>query len=76
MRYTGAGPAEAVIKFSISPKGEVVYATILDRGVSITYAAMCKGAIEKAGPFPAFPFDLPAEYRSRNLELEIRFRYM
>ena len=75
IRYRGAGPAEAVVKFGISPTGQLVFANVIEQGASITYAAMCKGAIEAAGPFPPFPFEIPAEYRTRNLEVQIKFNY-
>jgi len=75
LRYRGAGPADAVIKFGISPTGRLVFAKVIEQGSSITYAAMCKGAIEDAGPFPPFPFEVPDEYRTQNLEVQIKFNY-
>jgi outer membrane biosynthesis protein TonB len=75
IRYRGSGPAEAVIKFGITPSGRLEFAKVVDQGTSITFAAMCKGAIESAGPYPPFPFDVPVEYRTQNLEIQIHFNY-
>ena len=40
------------------------------------YAALCKEAIEKAGPFGPFPFVVPDMYRNRNLEIRWSFNFL
>lgn len=76
LRYSGATPTEAVLECAINPMGQVVEVNIVSPGNSISYAPLCKDAIERAGPFPAFPFEVPEMYRSKNLEIRWKFSYM
>jgi hypothetical protein len=61
---------------AISPSGEVVSVTIVDPGESVSFAPLCKEAIEEAGPFPPFPFEVPEAYRNRNLEIRWTFSFL
>lgn len=75
-RYSGAGPAKAVIDCSISPDGHLVELTVVDPGDSLTYAPVCMAAIRESAPFPPFPFEVPAVYRNKNLEIRWTFSLM
>ncbi len=75
-RYTGTSPTKAVLDCAINPEGQVVSATIIESGSSPTYAALCKEAVEKAGPFGPFPFQVPDMYRSKNLEIRWTFSFL
>ena len=76
IRYTGVSRTEAIIECSIRPDGTLEYARVVDAGVSLTYAVLCRQAIEQAAPFGPFPFDVPEIYRKDNLEITWRFSYM
>jgi len=76
MKYSGTQPTAAVLDCAIAPDGAVAYVNIVDAGSSATYAPLCKEAIEKAGPFPAFPFKVPDVYRSQNLEIRWTFSFL
>ncbi len=76
MRYSGASKTKAVLECAISPDGKLVHVKIAEAGDSATYAHLCKQAIEKAAPFPPFPFDVPAVYREKNLEIRWTFSYL
>jgi outer membrane biosynthesis protein TonB len=76
IRYTGVSRTEAVIECSIRPDGSLEYARVLDPGVSLTYAVLCRQAIEQAAPFGPFPFDVPEIYRKDNLEITWKFSYL
>jgi hypothetical protein len=75
-RYTGTKATEAVIDCAISPDGKLVKVEIVEAGNSPTYAALCKGAIEKAAPFGPFPFEVPPIYRSELLEIRWTFSFL
>jgi len=76
LRYVGASRTEAVIHCVIRPDGTIESASIVDAGTSLTYAVLCREAVEKAGPFGAFPFDVPEIYRNDNLEINWKFSYL
>jgi hypothetical protein len=42
----------------------------------MTYAPLCREAIEKAAPFSAFPFKVPEIYRDENLEIRWTFSFL
>lgn len=73
LKYSGLSGVRAVLKCTISPDGEVLKVDIVEKGNSLVYAALCKQAIERAGPFGSFPFDVPPIYRTQNLEIEWTF---
>jgi hypothetical protein len=74
-RYTGTQQASAVLECSISPSGRIASVKISNPGESPIYAALCKEAIEKAGPFRPFPFEVPEMYRSENLQVSWTFTF-
>jgi hypothetical protein len=76
MRFSGAARTKAVLDCAISPEGKLVRVKIVEPGDSPTYAVLCRQAIEKAAPFPPFPFDVPAIYRTRNLEIRWTFSFL
>lgn len=76
LRYSGVSRTAATIKCSIRPDGTLEFVEITDAGSSLTYAVLCREAIEKAGPFDPFPFDVPEIYRNENLEINWKFSYM
>lgn len=76
LRYTGVSRTEAVIACSIRPDGTLEYARVVDPGSSLTYAVLCRQAIEQAAPFPPFPFTVPEIYRKNNLEITWKFSYL
>lgn len=76
LRYSGSGPADAVLECSISPDGRVVDVKILDPGRSATFAFLCKQALEQAAPFSAFPFDVPDVYTDENLVIRWKFSFL
>ncbi len=76
VRYTGTTPTKAVIACTINPKGEVVEVEIVDGGGSVSYGPLCKDAIQSAGPFGPFPFEVPEIYQNQNLEIRWTFSFM
>lgn len=76
IRYGGMGRTQALLECSIRPTGQLEYVRILEPGPSPSYAALCKEAIEKAAPFPPFPFEVPAIYREQNLVIRWRFSFL
>lgn len=76
LRYSGVSRTDATIRCSIRPDGSLEFVTITNAGSSLTYAVLCREAIEKAGPFEPFPFDVPEIYRNQNLEINWKFSYM
>lgn len=75
-KYNGAQAVEALIDCQIGPDGRIVSITIQGTPEDRVYAALCKEAIEKAGPFGAFPFQVPEIYRNRNLEIRWSFNFL
>jgi outer membrane biosynthesis protein TonB len=76
LRYTGVSRTDAVIECSIRPDGTLEYARVLEPGTSLTFAVLCRQAIEQAAPFGPFPFEVPEIYRKENLEITWRFSYL
>ncbi len=76
MRYSGVTTTTAVIDCAINPDGELVSVTIIEMGDSVSFAPLCKEAIEQAKPFGPFPFDVPDIYRTKNLEIRWSFNFM
>lgn len=75
IRYTGTTATEAILDCAIRPDGTLAYVRIVEPGDSPTYGALCKVAVEKAGPFGPFPFEVPEIYRRKNLEIRWTFSY-
>ena len=76
LKYSGASKTKAVLDCVIAPDGRLLAVTIVAPGDSVSYAPLCKEAIEKAGPFPPFPFEVPDAYRSENLEIRWTFSFL
>lgn len=76
LNYSGTAPTKAVLDCAINPQGELVHVEIVDPGDSVNYAPLCKEAIAKAAPFPAFPFYVPEIYKSKNLEIRWTFSFL
>jgi len=76
MRYQGTTPTRAVVECAIAADGRLIHATILEPGESATYAPLCREAIERAGPFPPFPFEVPHMYRDKNLVIRWTFDFL
>ncbi len=75
-RYLGVGRVESLVECSIRPDGTLEYVRIVEIGDSMSYAIVCRDAIEKAGPFGPFPFEVPDIYRKENLEIVWKFSYL
>lgn len=75
-KYSGTSPTKAVIDCAISADGKLVTVTIAGAPGDRIYAALCKEAVEKAGPFAPFPFEVPDLYRNRNLEISWTFGFL
>ncbi len=75
-RYSGTSPVRVEIECAISPEGEVVSVVIMGTPKDRVYAALCKDAIERAGPFGAFTFDVPPIYQNQNLEIRWTFSFL
>lgn len=76
LRYSGSSTTRAVLDCAIDPNGHLVHVTVVEAGESASYAGLCKEAIERAGPFPPFPFEVPQMYRSKNLEIRWTFSFL
>lgn len=76
LKYSGVSQTQAVVDCAIGPDGKLISVQIVDPGASVSYAPLCKESIEKAGPFPPFPFTVPDAYRSKNLEIRWTFNFM
>jgi hypothetical protein len=76
LRYSGSSTTKAVLDCAIDSKGRLVHVTVVEPGDSASYAGLCKEAIERAGPFPPFPFEVPAVYRNKNLEIRWTFSFL
>ncbi len=76
MKYNGTDPVDAVLECAIAPNGEIASVQIADPGSSLRFAILCKEAIEKAGPFPPFPFEVPAMYRNEQLRIRWTFSFL
>ncbi|HOS01687.1 MAG TPA: TonB C-terminal domain-containing protein [Candidatus Hydrogenedentes bacterium] len=74
-RYLGAGKTEAVLDCVIAPNGQILRIEIIEPGGSVSFAPLCKQAIQQAGPFSAFPFATPDMYRDKNLQIRWTFTF-
>ena len=75
-RYSGTSRTRAVLDCAIAPDGHIIEVAIVEAGDSATFAPLCKQAIENAGPFGPFPFEVPEVYRSKNLEIRWTFSFL
>lgn len=75
-RYNGHMPTEATVDCSISAAGKVISVQVVGAPKDRLFAALCKRAIERAGPFGPFPFEVPEMYRSKNLEIRWTFSFL
>lgn len=75
-KYNGAKATEATIDCEIGPDGKIVSLTITGTPDDRSYAALCKEAIERAGPFGPFTFKVPDIYRNQNLEIRWSFNFL
>lgn len=76
LKYTGTDPVKSVIECAIAPDGRLVFVDIVEPGSNVTHAVLCKKAIEEAGPFPPFPFEVPEMYRNENLRIRWTFSFL
>lgn len=76
LRYAGVSRTNSLVECSIRPDGTLEFVRIVETGDSLSYAIICRDAIEKAGPFGPFPFDVPDIYRKENLEIVWKFSYL
>ncbi len=74
-RYSGTASTQAVLECAIGPDGTLIYVRIVDPGDSPTYAYLCKEAIEQSGPFGRFPIEIPAFFKSQNIEIRWTFSF-
>jgi len=74
-KYSGTKPTEAVIDCAISPSGELISVSVVDAHNDRVYSALCREAVQRAGPFGPFPFEVPDIYRDKNLEIRWTFSY-
>ncbi len=74
-KYSGTKPTEAVIDCAISPTGELVSVSVVEANNDRVYSALCREAVQRAGPFGPFPFEVPDIYRDKNLEIRWTFSY-
>lgn len=75
-KYNGSNATHAEIDCEIGADGRIVSLTVAGTPDDRIYAALCKEAIEKAGPFGPFPFVVPDMYRNRNLEIRWSFNFL
>jgi len=75
-RYAGTARTEAEIDCAIAPDGRLISASVVGHPKDRVYAALCREAIERAGPFDPFPFSVPDVYRSKNLEIRWTFSFL
>lgn len=75
-RYSGTSPVKAVIDCAISPSGELVSVSVVGTQNDRLYSALCQDAVQRAGPFGPFPFEVPDIYREKNLEIRWTFSFL
>ena len=75
-KYSGTSPTEAEIYCAIAPDGKVISVSIVGAPQDRLFAYLCKYAIEQAGPFGAFTFEVPEMYRNKNLEIHWSFEFL
>lgn len=75
-RYSGTSPVRAVIDCAINPQGELVSVTVVEPDRDRLYSALCRDAVQRAGPFGPFTFEVPEIYRNQNLEIRWTFNFL
>lgn len=75
-RYSGTSPVKAVIDCAINAEGELVSVTVVGTDNDKLYSALCRDAVQRAGPFGPFPFEVPDIYRGKNLEIRWTFSFL
>lgn len=75
-RYSGTTPTKAEIDCTIAADGTVLSAAVAGTPDDRVYAALCREAIERAGPFGPFTFEVPDIYRNQNLEIRWTFSFL
>ena len=75
-RYSGTSPVKTVIDCAINAQGELVSVTVVGTDNDKLYSALCRDAVQRAGPFGAFPFEVPDIYRGKNLEIRWTFSFL
>lgn len=75
-RYSGTSPVKAVIDCAINAQGELVSVNVVGTDQDKLYSALCRDAVQRAGPFGAFPFQVPDIYRGKNLEIRWTFSFL
>lgn len=74
-RYTGTTRTKAMIALAIAPDGHIAKAEVMGAPDDRIFAALCRDAVQKSGPFPPFLFQIPPEYRDQNLVIHCRFQW-
>lgn len=75
-RYSGTSPVKAVIDCAINAQGELVSVNVVGTDNDKLYSALCRDAVQRAGPFGAFPFEVPDIYQGKNLEIRWTFSFL
>ncbi len=75
-RYSGTKPTEVVIDCEIDENGKLVRAEVVGMVEDPFYASICKLALERASPFPPFPFKVPDIYQKKTLQIRWTFSFM
>ncbi len=75
-RYSGTSPVKAVIDCAINAQGELVSVNVVGTDNDKLYSALCRDAVQRAGPFGPFPFEVPDIYRGKNLEIRWTFSFL
>lgn len=75
-RYSGSSPVKAVIDCAINAQGELVSVNVVGTDNDKLYSALCRDAVQRAGPFGPFPFEVPDIYRGKNLEIRWTFSFL
>jgi outer membrane biosynthesis protein TonB len=75
-RYSGTSPVQTVIDCAINAQGELVSVNVVGTDNDKLYSALCRDAVQRAGPFGPFPFEVPDIYRGKDLEIRWTFSFM
>ncbi|MBI1317604.1 MAG: hypothetical protein GC168_01465 [Candidatus Hydrogenedens sp.] len=75
IRYAGTQIREVGIDCEIDATGALIKAEIYQSSGDVIYDTVCVEAMRKAGPFGAFPFQVPEIYQNKNLEIRWRFSF-
>lgn len=75
-RYSGMKPTEVVIDCEISQDGKLVRLEGVGLPDDPFFLSLCKQALNKASPFPPFPFSVPDFYQDKNLKIRWTFSFM